>query len=249
MSKKFIAALIALTILCVGVFAACTKKNEYVNPATNEKYDLVTNENGERVLSDDGELLVYQKDEDGKLVTDENGEPVTVEQGFIGQLQDGNVVEDYAYKLTLPDGWKRTGDGEFENKSAKAVVSVSFLKYTYSSYVKLKEITYAELAAQGIECKLDNYSGAGISGKRGVVSYNGACIIEVLYDIEGNTVLVRYESEKYDGAEEVLEQFMKAIDYKPYAYYDEVELSEYSVPEEETTEAVSEGESSAEALD
>ena len=130
-------AVIALSV----VFTSCNK-DVYVNPSTDSEYILVTDENGKKVLSEDGELVVYVTDVDGKKVKDDNGEYVTEIQGFVGQIEENGVIEDYAYYFTLPDGWKAVNDrGEFENKKTKSTLKIQILEETLDEAVaKIKKV-------------------------------------------------------------------------------------------------------------
>ena len=88
-----------VAVIVTSIALTACKKHVYVDPSTSEEYILVTDENGKKVLSEDGELLVYATDENGKKIKDDNGEYVTQIQGFVGQLEEDGVIEDYAYYL------------------------------------------------------------------------------------------------------------------------------------------------------
>ncbi|MBQ5883181.1 MAG: hypothetical protein IIW72_01480, partial [Clostridia bacterium] len=134
MKKRILILSMVLVIVLSVVFTACNK-DVYINPVNNEKYILLTDENGGKVLSEDGELLVYVTDEHGKKVKDDNGEYLTEVHGFIGQIEQDGVVEDYAYYFTLPDGWKFVRDtGDFEKKSKKYSLKITIEDETFNDY-------------------------------------------------------------------------------------------------------------------
>lgn len=230
MNKKIIAVLAAATIVFVCVFAACGK-NSYTNPQTGKKYEIVTDDDGKRVLNDDGELVVYATDDNGKYVTDENGEKVTQGQAFIGQIEvEDNVFEDYAYKLTLADGWKADKDtfGEFANKSKKQEVSVSIVESVYSDYYNKNLETYNTLKDGDIadvevswEDDLDLVKGAQ-NACRFIMQTDDVVRIMYLFENSSNVYKILFTSDTKDGAVEDSEAFCKGFVFKPYTYYPDV---------------------------
>lgn len=232
MSKKIIAALIALTVVFMCVFAACND-NTYKNPASGEKYELVTDEDGEKVLNDEGELLVYETDENGKKVTDENGENVTRVQGFVGQIEDGGVVEDYAYKLELPDGWKSVEDsyGKFVNKQKSQECSIDIVEYTYDDYYKLNKDMFNKLAGRDEVVKIkweDDVTDIRGAEKtcRFILQTEDGIAVLYFFENSGNIYKVLFNSETIESAEADALEFCKAIDFKPYTYYPELTTTE-----------------------
>ena len=225
MSKKIIAIISVFTIVFVCLFAACDKSN-YKNPATGVEYELVTDENGNKVLSKDGELLAYEKDENGKYVTEENGEKVTKVQGFIGQIEENGVVEDFAYKLKLPEGWKTTDKfGEFVNKSKEQTADVSILDVPYAEYyTRVAEVYKKSKDTEGVKASLEDdltFLENADGTTRLTLETDGNVVIVVIFRNSGNLYKVLFNGKATDGVVADCEAFCKAIDFKPYKYYDE----------------------------
>ncbi len=239
-SRKITVSVLALVLVVACIFAGCTKKGEYENPATGDKYEIVTDADGNKVLSDDGELLVYAKDENGEYVTDESGEKVTQVQGFIGQLEENGVVEDYAYKLAVPDGWEFAGNGKFKNKkSATTEVVVSISKNTFAREIKIGNMIVNELQSKDFECSyeeqhFDVIDEDGmilkIKSDEGIVSF-------AEFMKEGNLFNVRIVTPDVDSADNILNTFLSAITFKPYTYYSESELQDVDETEPATESA------------
>lgn len=232
MTKKCIAALAALTVLFLCCFGACNK-GTYKNPATNQKYQLVTDENGEKVLADSGELLVYVTDENGKTVTNENGEPETAEQGFIGQLKDGNVVEDYGYIVTMPDGWKFVEGGDaatkYTNTARQAELEIRVLDgKTYDEYYAYSLKAKETLEEEGMEASFDAYTvpNADADGTLMVMVVKGddgktLTVYDTFFVNSDNVYDIRMSTANATNAEALFTEFLNAITYKPYRYFEE----------------------------
>ena len=226
MSKKIIAILTIATLLFVGVFAACEKKNsDYTNL---EDYDLVTDENGEKILAEDGQLLVYETDEKGKYVTDESGERVTQVRQFQPIEKDG-VVEDYGFKLILPEGWKTTAEfGVFESKDAGLSCQISIVKYFYADYYNMNLDFYNRLKDEGINVTWEEDVDFG-------KEFKGVCRfmmetdegIAVLYFFEnfGNVYKVLFSGTDSDTIIADTEEFCKSMSFKSFTYYNDITKS------------------------
>lgn len=223
MSKKIIAILIAATILFVFAFAACGKDEENIY-IDNKEYKFVTDENGEKVLAEDGRLLVYETDKHGKIVKDENGEPVTIIKQF-QPIQNGNVVEDFGFKLALPEGWKSTAEyNKFIEPDKGYSCDVSVVKYYYDDYYTSNKDVYDVL----VENKMDATWEEDIDFSE---DYEGVCRM-VLKTEDGTSVMYFFENADnvykllFTGTGDTLvadtEEFCKAMDFKPFAYYDDI---------------------------
>ncbi len=228
MNKKIIAALIALTVVFMCVFAACND-NTYENPASGEKYELVTDENGNKVLDENGELLVYETNENGKKVTNESGEYVTRVQGFIGQIEEGGVVEDYAYKLELPKGWKAEegSTGKFVNKQKSQQCSIDIVEYTYEDYYDFNKDMFNQLVGSDDVTKIkweDNVTDIRDANKacRFVLQTKDGIAVLYFFENSGNVYKVLFNSETIENAEADAIAFCKAIEFKPYTYFPDV---------------------------
>ncbi len=227
-SKKITVSVLAVLLVCTSLFAGCSKKGEYVNPATGKEYDLVTDDDGNKVLSDDGELLVYAKDENGEYVTDENGEKVTQVQGFIGQLEENGVVEDYAYKILTPDGWEFAGNGKFRNKNGTVEVTVSIPKYTLAKENDLNNKIAKGLVASGYDCVIEqthidaiDADGTLFKMKSDETSFSVASFMK-----EGNLFRVQVMAAGVYDTDSALDTFLSAMTFKPYKYYDDSEIED-----------------------
>lgn len=223
MSKKIIAILTIATILFVCVFASCEKdeNNIYID---NKEYEFVTDENGEKVLAEDGRLLVYETDKHGKIVKDENGEPVTYAKQF-QPIQNGNVVEDFGFKLSLPEGWKSTAKyNEFINPDKDYKCDVTVVKYFYDDYYATNKNVYDLLVKDGLDATWEE----DIEFSK---DYKGICRMVLNYP---DSTSVMYFFENADNVYKLLftgtgdtlvadtEEFCKAMDFKPFAYYDDI---------------------------
>lgn len=241
MSKKIIAVLTIATILFVCVFAACDKKDEYNIYIDDKEYDFVTDENGERVLDDEGRFLVYSKDENGKNVTNESGEKVTEARPFEA-LENGGVVEDYGYKITLPKGWNYTDDaGEFENNSTKQKFKIKAVKTIYDEYRGNAFLLFEELEKKGMDATWRDDLELGDSFENVFrVTFADEENIMVIYVFQnsGNTYEIVFESPKIETAIDDSVAFCENIEFKPYTYYPELTAESTEETAEETvTEA------------
>lgn len=226
MSKKIIAILATVTILFVCVFAACEKKESLYS--SNKDFDLVTDVNGEKVLGQDGELLVYVTDEKGKYVTDESGEKVTQGKQF-EPIKNGNLVEDYGFKITLPEGWDvdESKVNAFVNKAEKEACEITVVKYFYDDYYDSNKDMFEQLQENGITVTWED----GIDlGK----AYEGACRftmktddgMSVLYFFEnsGNVYKVLFTGEDVEEKAFIVDTvaFCKAMSFKSFTYYNDI---------------------------
>lgn len=241
MSKKLTVSVLAVLLVCTSLFAGCSQKGKYVNPATGEKYDVVTDAEGNKVLSDDGELLVYAKDENGEYVTDESGEKVTQVQGFIGQLEENGMVEDYAYKIVTPDGWKYIGSGVFENKNGAIKVDISILKKTMANYVETNKRVAEEVKKNGYDCTFEDvrFDAVGVDGKSFRIKSDEADFSVAAFIMEGNLFQIRAVSENNGDTDAALDTFLSAITFKPFKYYEDSELEDVKTPVTEVAENTS----------
>lgn len=228
MSKKLIAAMVALTILFVCVFAACNKdKDEDRAYIENDEYDFVTDENGSRVYGENGEFLVYATDEDGEHVTKENGEKETLGQPF-QPVDDDGVYEEYGYKIVLPDGWKSTDQtGVFANKEKEQQFEVSVVKKSYDDYYKFNKDTYKTLGGQE-DIKVTWEDDVKLSDEcNGTVRFTmekeDTTVVMYFFENSGNTYKFMFSTENKDTAVEDSLAICKAVSYKPYQYYPELE--------------------------
>lgn len=226
-------AVIALSV----VFTSCNK-DVYVNPSTDSEYILVTDENGKKVLSEDGELVVYVTDVDGKKVKDDNGEYVTEIQGFVGQIEENGVIEDYAYYFTLPDGWKAVNDrGEFENKKTKSTLKIQILEETLDEAVaKIKKVYDAldgqkDKTEEEYKILKNSYDNKIVNDKINVVTlqYDGETRVTLVFQNSGNTYQFDFSTTRditVEEAEKETIEFLNSIEFKPYTYFPELTTSE-----------------------
>ncbi len=251
MRKKFLVVLMALVLLSSLLFTACSKVT-YTDPQTGVEYVLVTDENGEKVLTDDGELLVYVTDENGKIQKDENGEPLTEIHGFIGQIIENGVVEDYAYKFKIPNDWKTTDEfGVFTSSSLKAELKISVQKYTFNDYMDTAETLYESFSLKEVQEKNKNlkaywdefdYENADTKVYIVSASSDDLTSVTMFFENSNNTYQLLLESEKGNQSREEMTSTMleiyEAFEFKNQTYYEG--LTDKVVDSSETTESVSE---------
>ena len=218
-------AVIALSV----VFTSCNK-DVYVNPSTDSEYILVTDENGKKVLSEDGELIVYVTDVDGKKVKDDNGEYVTEIQGFVGQIEENGVIEDYAYYFTLPDGWKAVNDrGEFENKKTKSTLKIQILEETLDEAVaKIKKVYDAldgqkDKTEEEYKILKNSYDNKIVNDKINVVTlqYDGETRVTLVFQNSGNTYQFDFSTTRditVEEAEKETIEFLHFIQHNPIIF-------------------------------
>ena len=232
MSKKIIVALIVAILSFTAIFTACNKDN-YTDPSSGDKYILVTDENGEKVLSPDGELLVYVTDEDGKKIKDKEGNFETEVHGFVGQIENNGVVEDYAYYFTLPSGWKAVNDrGEFENKSQKSNLQIEILDITFTDarakINSVHKVLTEQSAEGGIDAIIKNsYDNEKVGGKVYTlcVKYNDNIDATIIFENNGNSYQLNFETTRditVEEAEAEVIELINSLKFKPYAYYNDL---------------------------
>ncbi len=237
MSKKLIAAMLALTTVFVCVFAACNKDKDDDERDTrpyieNDEYEFVTDENGEKVLNEDGEFVVYATEENGKIVTDENGENVTRNQLFQA-FQNDDTFEDYGYKIKLPEGWEpTTQQGCFENAEKNQKVDISIVNKSYSDYlidnynvysslnemIENKDEDVKDIKSVKWEEDIDFSEEAEGAVRFTLVTAEGTT---VMYFFENSNNLYKILFHSPDSATAVEDSLLicKSMSYKPYQYY------------------------------
>ena len=250
MKKRILILAMVSVLLLSVVFTACNK-DEYVNPVSGEEYILVTDENGKKVLSEDGELLVYVTNENGSKVKDDDGEYLTEIHGFIGQIEQDGVVEDYAYYFTIPDGYKSINDrGEFENKNKDVVLEIKIKEDTFNDYYIISRRFYDELIANNdvetanyeVDWQESDYS--GLSSKLYIISLKTEqSLDQTMFFMQNDNLYVISLSNKSgmsieDGKKELLNVF-ESIEFKPYTYYEDLSDS-VTLKNESTTVALTE---------
>lgn len=240
MSKKIIAILAAATILFVCVFAACEKKENGVY-SQEKDLNLVTDENGEKVLAENGQLLVYETDENGKYVKDENGEKVTIRQQFQPFEEDG-VIEDYGFKLTLPEGWKTTERfGMFVNEDKQQECTITIIKSVYQDYYELCYKNHEILLDEGYDSVWEEDFDLGddfAKEARFVLTTDEVVLVVGIFENSGNVYKVHFTSLDKENAVKDFESFCKAMSFKPFQYYDDITAAnKESTTAVETTQA------------
>ncbi len=232
MTKKIIISIVALTLAFVVCFAACNEA-VYTDPSTGNKYLLVTDEDGNHVYSDDGELLVYETDKSGKIVKDEDGNKVTQVQGFIGQIEENGTVEDYAYRVALPKGWKSTDTkGVFENTAKKESIDISIAEYFYDDYYKRNKAVYENIISASSKDVTEtvsaewtedmNYENAGSVTPLFTLVSGDLYTALIFFENSGNVYKICYTSPNTDEGKADFITFINSITYKKYTYYDDI---------------------------
>lgn len=234
MSKKIIAIITIATVLFVCCFAACD------NNADDKKDSLyVTDENGERVLGENGEFLVYETNAEGEIVTDESGEGVTEVQMFEPVLENG-VLEDYGFKLTIPEGWKQSKEEKniFENKDK--TVEIRLVENVYDDYIKKIRTFYDALDEKGIKSTITedvSYVNEAEKAFRLTVTMEGESYITTVFLNNGNLYNVTLKAPEGEAEIADAEAFLNAFEFKPYTYYPELTAESTEEATGETTEA------------
>ncbi len=213
-------------ILFVMVFASCEKEEGIY--ADEKDFNLVTDINGDKVLSKDGELLVYATDEDGEYVTDDSGERVTMAQQF-QPLENDGVVEDYGFKIVLPEGWETEGTkvNAFINKKKNEACEIKAVQYLYDDYYDINKDVYEELQENNIEVTWEDEVDLGEDfGKacRITMTHDGQISVLYFFENSGNVYKVLFSAEKVDSKSFIVDTvtFCKAIEFKNFAYYTDV---------------------------
>lgn len=226
MSKKIIAILTIITILFVCVFAACEKKESIYSE--DKDLDLVTDINGDKVLGEAGELLVYATDEEGKHVTDDSGEKVTQGQQFV-PFKEGDVIEDYGFKVTLPEGWQadETKVNSFINKRKNEVCEINVVKYFYDDYYDLNKDMFKQLQDAEIEVTWEDEIDLGKDYKKAcrfTMIKDGQISILYFFENSGNVYKILFTGEDVDSKIFTVDtvDFCKAMTFKNFAYYNDI---------------------------
>ncbi len=224
LSKRIIAILAVVTIVFVCVFAACGKQDGVY--ADEKDFEFVTDENGEKVLAENGQFVVYATDENGKYVTDINGEKETMLQQF-QPLENDGVIEDYGFKLTLPDGWKvnESEFGKFENKKNKQNCEISIVKYYYSDYYDMNKSFYNKLVKEKEAVTWEDNIALGETFEntcRFTVKKDGNASIMYFFENSGNVYKVLFSGTDSDTFIADTEAFCKSMEFKNVQYYDDI---------------------------
>lgn len=235
MSKKIIAILTIATLLFVGVFAACDK-----NGSDSDDTLYVTDENGERVLDENGRFVVYETNAEGEIVTDKSGEDVTDVQIFEPVLEDG-VLEDYGFKLTIPEGWKQSEEEKNVFVKKNMTVEIRVVKKTYDEYLSVSKSFYETIFEKGVEGSIeeskDLVKGAE-QACRLVMYIEDELWIGTAFSINGNLYDVALKGPKDEVDVAYAEAFLNGFEFKPFTYYPELTAESTEENAEETdTEA------------
>lgn len=226
MSKKLIAILAVATILFMCVFAACEKKESLYS--SNDDFELVTDVNGEKVLGENGELLVYVTDEKGKYVTNESGEKLTQGQQF-EPIKNGDVVEDYGFKVVLPEGWDvdESKVNAFVNKSADESCEITVVKYFYDDYYDLNKDMFKKLQDNDIDVKWEDDVELGKAYKnvcRFTMETEEGMSVLYFFENSGNVYKVLFTGVGVEEKAFIVDtvDFCKAMSFKNFTYYNDV---------------------------
>lgn len=226
--KKIPVIILAVAVLATAIIFTACKKDEYVDPSTGVEYILVTDEDGNKVLTDDGELVVYVTDENGKKIKDSDGNYETQVQGFVGQIENDGVVEDYAYYFTLPDGWKAVNDrGEFEKKSDDSTLQIEILENTLNDARRKLDRVYKSLEGSEVKELVQNeYDNLKVGSKIYTLCYKTAdeVCVAICFTNNDNTYQFTYKTSPdvsvEDAENAVIAIINNSIKFKPYTYYE-----------------------------
>ena len=233
MSKKIIALLTVATILFVCVFAACEKKDD-LYPDAND-IGAVTNQNGDFVLAEDGQYLVYVTDKNGEVVTDKSGELVTETRQFVPTIKNG-VIEDFGFKLRVPEGWKTSAEGNIFERGSDETVEVRLVKELYDGYYERADKFYDGVFANGMKGSIveDSSLVEGAEDAFKIVLYaDDITYVSVSFTNNGNLYNIVYKASGDKADIEAINAFLENWEFKPYTYYPE--LTDVSAENKETT--------------
>lgn len=234
MSKKIIAATIALTLVFVFTFAACKGNNPFTQAESTTEANTVyggfgdlyvTDENGNRVYAPDGQALVYATNADGTIVTNAEGVPETQRKPF-EPISEAGRVEYLGYSLILPEGWAITDESNrFTNETAGHYVVITPQNESYDSYYQTQKNTYDTIAAEApdsVSWTEDVSIGAGcIKVVRFTLKTETDMKVMYFFENSGNLYKVWFKSTSPDTILNDSVAFCKAINYKPYQYFPE----------------------------
>lgn len=265
MNKKLIAVMLIATLLFVGVFAACNNNggnsgnNEdeytYTPPKLyleDDAYHFYTDENGERMLNEFGEFIVFETDENGKFKIDEDGDRMTVVEPFQAYSK-GNMVEDYGYRITVPENWVAAEDrvGGFRNTVTNDTVTITVYDKSYQDAYESNFKTYEDLkATEGLTVTWEENVqdlGAECEGViRFTLKLENKMNVLYIFRNHGNIYKILYESNNATAAVSDSVAICKAISYKPFDYFEPVtdengkEVTDVFLTQPHSTEAASE---------
>lgn len=106
MSKKIIAAAMALVLMAL-VFAGCSKdKNPVIGTIGGNEYVFATDEEGNTIIDENNKVVINPTNGDGSYILDEDGEKVTakIDLGESVIIAKNRIVTS-TYILTAPEGW------------------------------------------------------------------------------------------------------------------------------------------------
>lgn len=228
MNKKIIAVMIAATLIFVGVFAACNNNEENQPPKLyieGDEYPFITDADGNKELDENGEFIVFHTDEDGDYAKDDKGNRLTNIQPF-EPLSEKNVVEQYGYKITLPENWviDESKLGAFKNKKTGDAFSIVIHDKSYQDVYESNFDTYE---------KLLDYDQVTLTWEENVEDLGDACEgvvrftmkneegMNILYFFRnhGNIYKILYESKNPQTAIADSVALCNTISYKPFDYY------------------------------
>ena len=230
MNKKIIAAMVAITLLFVGVFAACNNNDDdSYEPSKlyleGDEYPFLTDKSGNKTLDENGEFIVFQTDKDGDYVHNDKGDRVTNVQPF-EPLSEGNVIMEYGYEITLPEKWTIDENklGAFKNTETGDVLSIVVHDKSYQDVYESNFDTYEKLLA---------YEELTVTWEENVEDLGDACEGVVRFTMKnaegmnglyffrnaGNIYKVLFESQNPKTAVADSVAICNAIVYKPFDYY------------------------------
>lgn len=170
MNKKSCVAL--LCFFCIlASFSACAKRSPYgkvIVDSRGMEHIIMTDANGVTVCDKFGELVEVVTDsankkpvtapiESGTFAEGQSGEYQTQSITFPDVVENGDVLEEKYYKVTVPDGWENVGTGRIilRHKATGAQVSV-YPDMTGSVESKLEQMEN-DRAALSVDMEYNEY--------------------------------------------------------------------------------------------
>ncbi len=145
-------------------------------------------------------------------------------QDFV-QVSEKNVVEDYGYKITLPEGWKSdTIKGSFINEETGDKFKIDVITSTdYADNYQVAKLIYNNAVESGeyeatFEEDITDMGEEFGDLFRLTVKKDELIILHVFVNSE-NLYCITYESDNVNTTLETVKGLIDTITFKPYQYY------------------------------
>ncbi len=156
--KKQIFAIVLVTVLIVGLFAACGKKYMVYTDEDGVAHALLTDTEGNTMVNDFGQLVAGVTDDRGKLVTDADGNYETRAVAFPSLVIYGSTYETPDFKLTVPERLWSVSESGLTKKDSEIRVEIGAAPEPTSldEQAELNEQFIALLKKNGVEVNAES---------------------------------------------------------------------------------------------